>query len=134
MSTVILFGILRKKELLKLSAESPQVRRVFRIKAFLGFPLMICPELWYRLFQKWFGICKNRKSKYVVIPSGRKHFFGELYEREAFCQTQKMDFENLQLPITLDMHNYMCNLYGENYMVPPEEKDRETHFIYKLKV
>ena len=68
------------------------------------------------------------------MPTGRKHFFGELYERDRFLKTTYMPFEDANFAVTEDYKNYMSKLYGEDYMTPPPEDKRERHMIYELKL
>ena len=86
------------------------------------------------MFHKWFGMCKSQNAPYVVIPSGRNHFFGELYERARYCQVEELPFEGRMFPVTKDIREYMERLYGKDYMKIPPEQERERHMIYKLKV
>ncbi len=125
---------LRRKELKEISRELPQARKVFFIKRMLSLPLLVAPALWNRMFHKWFGMCKSQNSPYVVIPSGRNHFFGELYERARCCQVEELPFEGRMFPVTKDIREYMERLYGKDYMKIPPEQERERHMIYKLKV
>lgn len=77
--------------------------------------------------------CKNENSQYVVIPSGRNHFFGELYQRDAYMKTVLMEFEDKVFPVTEDYDYYLRNLYGD-YKRLPDENQREHHVVYKLKL
>lgn len=74
-----------------------------------------------------YSLCKNHNSKYVTIPSGRKHYFGEMCKREYICNSVNGMFETLCVKIPQNYRSYMTRLYGEDYMqLPPEEK-REMH-------
>ena len=65
------------------------------------------------------------------IPTGRKHYFGEVLPKEAFLPVSIGLFEQnaVCLPGNTDM--YLSNLFG-NYMEIPEENKRERHFIYEI--
>lgn len=121
-----------RDEFKALAEEDGQAVRVMRIKRMIGAPFALAPRFFYRRVQKCMQRCKNGQSRYVVIPSGRGHFFGELYERKSFMQTQQMQFENHSFLVTQDFHHYLGNLYGDYMTLPPEEK-REHHVIYDLK-
>ncbi len=125
---------LRRKELKEISKNVPQARWPFFIKRMVSLPVLIAPGLWNRMFHKWFRICRKEHSRYVVIPSGRKHFFGELYERERYCHTKDVPFEDSQFALTEDIQEYMEHLYGKDYMELPPEEDRERHMLYKFKL
>lgn len=75
------------------------------------------------------SLCKNKMSQYVSCPSGRKHYFKEMYQREYMCNVRKVPFENLMLNLMLNPEYYLVKLYGDTYMTPPSEADREVHCI-----
>lgn len=73
----------------------------------------------------------DEKTKAVTIPSGKKHYFGEIYPRDWMCETACMPFENLNLPIPKGYDNYLRHLYGD-YCVIPVEGQREHHYIHSI--
>ncbi len=80
------------------------------------------------------AMCKNNNSNYVTVPTGRKHFFKEMYERNNFCETILFDFEKkLKLPVAKDYDGYLTNMYGD-YMKLPNKGDIETHIFTELKL
>jgi lipopolysaccharide cholinephosphotransferase len=89
-------------------------------------------EYWYKKVQKCLMECRDENSRYVTIPSGRGHFWGELYEREPFLQLVDMQFEDLQLSVSADYDNYLRRLYGDYQKLPPESA-REHHVIYEVR-
>ena len=105
---------------------------VMAVKRLMGLPFAIAPKFFYKSVQNCMKSCKNTSSRYVVVPSGRKHFFGELYERASFFNTKKFPFEAYAFEVTRDYENYLRNLYGDYMTLPPEEK-REHHVLYDLK-
>ena len=70
----------------------------------------------------------NEKSKYVSIPSGRHHYFGEPYRRESMLRATKMKFEDRYFPVPVGYDEYFSKLYGDYMTEPPPEK-REKHYI-----
>lgn len=118
----------------ELAHDEPEVLKTIRIKTRLGklfsfFSL----QRWIRLGDKWHAICKNDKSGWVSLPTGRKHFFGELYRREGMCKTQKMSFEGREWNVPLDVDGYLKQLYGDYMKIPPVE-ERERHLILEFKL
>lgn len=90
----------------------------------------------FRPAYKWFNtvdkLCHyNRATRMLGIPTGRKHYFGEVLPKEAFLPVSIGLFEQnaVCLPGNTDM--YLSNLFG-NYMEIPEENKRERHFIYEI--
>lgn len=87
--------------------------------------------------QRWFdlvdSICRYKKrTKYAGIPTGRKHYFGEILESDVFMPLSTGIFEGNKVNLPGKVDVYLKNLYGD-YMVIPEEQDREKHFIYDIK-
>lgn len=83
-----------------------------------------------RTFKKY----KDKKTSYVTIPSGRRHYFGEKLSKKIFFDLVEYQFENLKILGPRDYDIYLKNLYGSNYMqLPPIEK-REKHHCIKISV
>ena len=79
-----------------------------------------------------YSLCRNDRSRFVTIPSGRKHFFGELYLRSDMCRAVEADFEGRKIPIPCGYKTYLHALYGDSYMQLPPETDRERHPVMEL--
>ena len=93
----------------------------------------------FRKFENWlkssdwvFAMCKNDNSKYVVCPSGRLHYFGEIYFREKMCRYTKHVFESHVWNIPEDYEYYLNKRYGSDYMTLPPIEKREKHLYVKL--
>ena len=83
-----------------------------------------------RTFKKY----KDKKTSYVTIPSGRRHYFGEKLSKKIFFDLVEYQFENLKILGPKEYNIYLENLYGSNYMqLPPIEK-REKHHCIKISV
>ncbi len=88
----------------------------------------------FRKSDKWYDTLdrinqfKEEKTKMVCIPSGRKHYFGEIYAREEITEMVILPFESLNLPVPKDYDTYLKTLYGDYNVIPPKEK-REHHYI-----
>jgi lipopolysaccharide cholinephosphotransferase len=121
-----------REEFRMLSDGDASAARVMRLKRMIGAPFALAPKFLYRRVQNCMRCCKDEHSRYITIPSGRKHFFGELYERDTFMATQPMEFEHHSFLVTKDYPHYLENLYGDYMTLPPEEK-REHHVLYDLK-
>lgn len=120
--------------MMQIAKAEPSVKGVFRVKIALGWLLSFLPaDAWMRGTVRCYGLCKNNDSKYVCFPSGRKHYFGEMYRREDMVNTVKMPFEGHQWCVPRDYDGYLRNLYGPDYMTPPPGKDRESHLLLELK-
>lgn len=122
-----------RKEMFDLAQGNRRARFAIFVKGIIGVFFAPAHQWWYRKIQSGFQKCKDEDTDWVVVPSGRKHFFGELYRRERFMKVRKMKFEDYTFCVTEDYDFYLRNLYGDYMSVPPEDK-REHHVIYYLKL
>ena len=120
-----------KDEYDTLASGSRKARTAFAVKETVGSLFVGRADLIYRKTQKVFEEYKNDRSKFVVIPSGRGHFFGELYEREKYLRYKNVPFEDTFLPVTEDADHYLTCLYGD-YMTIPKDADKEQHLVCEL--
>ena len=123
-----------RKFMLQMSQGIEDVQKVFKTKIALGFFFAFLPlHKWTRILDKWNSLCKNEDSEMVAVPTGRKHYFGETYERKDFYKTTYACFENIRVKIPKEYDKYLHHMYG-NYMdIPPKEK-REQHVVLKYQV
>lgn len=124
----------RNREFLrKISESNPEAKKVFNRKIRIGFCLsFLSVTTWTKLTHKCYHACKNNNSKLVSIPSGRKHFTGEIYKREGLCNTVPHEFDGHTFPVPVDNDGYLRQLYGD-YMKIPKPEDREYHVFLDLK-
>ena len=85
---------------------------------------------------KWLNLVDNacnyrRKSEYKSIPTGRRHYFGEIRPAGTFFPPVGAMFENIEVLLPADCDDYLKNLYGD-YMVIPKDSEREKHYILDL--
>lgn len=117
-----------------LIADNHKLQGIFQFKIVIGAMLsFMSVTKWAQLTQKCYGLCKNSHSRFVSIPSGRKHYFKEIYRRDRFVKTIECDFEGQTWQIPYDVDTYMKTLYGNDYMIPEEKSDREQHMLLELK-
>ena len=106
--------------------------RTVRTKAALGLPLSVLSmSRWTRIVVGLYTLCKDQRSTYVTVPSGRNHFFGELYPRDAIARTRFAPFEGRKVRVPQDAEAYLTNMYGDWHRVPPPE-ERERHAYLEL--
>lgn len=88
-------------------------------------------RVWFKRFDKCSRYNKN-DTRYVGIPSARKHYFGEILKRSSFFPARYIDFCDIKAPVYNDVEGYLKQQYGDYMTIPPEEK-REKHYIVKLR-
>ena len=123
-----------REEMLALADGNSEALKAVRNKMRIGRLFSRNHLARYKKIQRRFMKCADNESKHVTVPSGRGHFFGELYERSWAEELEKTPFESGEFWITKHSDMYLKNLYGSDYMqLPPEEK-REHHVVYELEL
>jgi lipopolysaccharide cholinephosphotransferase len=122
----------RDKEFyLSLGGSSSYLRTV-KVKSAIGALVSFWSvEQWCKHLVRVYSNCKNDESTYISCPSGRLHYFGELYRREEFLPPSKGQFEDIILNLPRIPEYYLKKLYGNWQQVPPEES-RERHGYLEL--
>lgn len=124
-----------EKKLLEIYEDSgEEVLNAIRKKARIGKLLRFhSVSVWSNRFKWWNSLCKNEKSKYVVCPTGIKHYFHEIFPRDKYCTTIKLPFEDTELSVIKEYDWALTRLYGDYMTLPPEDK-REHHFVLEIKL
>ena len=91
----------------------------------------------FRKPEKWFdtvdhAIKDSRAKRYVTSATGRKHYFKEMYPCDVFAPFTEIRFETHDFYAPSKCDVYLTGLYGSDYMTPPDESKRESHFITEL--
>jgi lipopolysaccharide cholinephosphotransferase len=121
-----------RKEFLSLASSNAKALTVIRAKCALGAVLSPFSKILYRRTQRCLQRCKNDHSRFIAVPSGRKHFFGEVCEREPYMERAAMEFEGERFMFPKNYDDYLKNMYGNYMEIPPVEK-REHHVLYQLR-
>ena len=77
---------------------------------------------------------KNSHSRLCGTPSGRKHYFGEIYEKKDIFPGYVVSFAGKDARVFTDPHKYLTHLYGPDYMTPPPPEEREHHLARGMSV
>lgn len=116
-----------------LVAEDGEALAIFKRKERIGKLVSFkTAASWATLWNRWNSMCRGGDSEFLSIPVGRKHYFGELYRRDAFFPARPEQFESMDLPVPCVPEVYMNALYGSDFMTPPPEADREVHIVYEF--
>lgn len=83
---------------------------------------------------KWFNavdkaVQYHGKTNLVGMPTGRKHYFGEIHPRDVLLPVSYGSFCNIDVPLPGNTDVYLRKLYGEKYMELPPVDKREKHFV-----
>ena len=70
-------------------------------------------------------------TDYLGIPTGRKHYFGEILSKSCYLPVSQGIFEGQAVSLPGDYDKYLSNLYGDYMKLPPIEK-REKHSIVDI--
>lgn len=104
---------------------------VYNTRKFLGF-LFSWKSVsdWYIILDQYFKKYEgNMDSKMVTVPSGRRHFFGEMLPRTYFQEFVLLPFESIEVYAPVCYKEYLLNLYGEHYLEIPPVSQREKHYV-----
>lgn len=117
-----------KNNLLKYGGSNSALCSAVKKRAFFAgcFSFMKL-EQWLKLSDRVFALCRNGNSRWMVIPSGNGHYFGELYQRRDMLPPQKTAFGDTRFFIPGTPEYYLKIRYGEGYMNIPAVEDQEHH-------
>lgn len=106
-------------------------KTVAAIRMLTGMIFGIVPSgNWYNGIDK--AVRGPECSALSGLPTGRKHYFGEILSKEVFFPPRYIDFCGMKAPVFHKVEEYLSNLYGDDYMeLPPVEK-RERHLYTEL--
>lgn len=100
------------------------------IKSIVGFIFsFLSQKSWFNILDKFISSSKGRR--YCNIPTGRKHYFGELMERTDYFPPSNGEFEGITVKLPNNVDKALTNLYGNYMQIPPKHK-RERHFIVEF--
>ena len=90
----------------------------------------------WRRPEKWFDLVDNairyKETGLLTSATGRRHYFGEIYNADVFIPLAEMNFNDHRFYAPGKWQEYLKGNYGNDYMVPPTEGKRESHFITEI--
>lgn len=105
---------------------------VYYLKLVVGLLFQIVP------LYKWYNILDNflyykGETNLRGVPTGRKHYFGEIFDKGVYFPSSNGIFENLNVYLPNQVDKYLVNLYG-NYMEMPPINKRTSHKILDCRI
>ena len=122
-----------RKEWLTLARGNSKARSLIKAKAAIGAVFYRSRWKWFSRVQRWIRRCKDDNSNCIVMPTGRRHFFGEIFRRDPYCKTCLKPFEDTEFRVSVVNDRYLRQRYGKDYMVIPAEDKRDRHVLYDLR-
>ena len=114
-----------RRLLRRLAGADAALSGALRVKRVIGGLLAFASlDAWTRLWDRWNRLCRNGRSRFVTVPVGRRHYFGELSPRAEMCETRDAMFEDIAVKAPAGAETYMARLYGPDWMTPPPEASR----------
>ncbi len=103
------------------------LKKRYQIKQFIGHITSFASHAkWIYWFDRFVACSKDDRP--WGIPTGRKYYNGEIFDKSVFVPVKKAKFEGIDVNLPNDTHQYLTNLYSNYMELPPVEK-RERHFI-----
>ncbi|WP_047999271.1 LicD family protein [Lactiplantibacillus herbarum] len=112
--------------------EHRQVNHKFLKKTFGSIVGIFPTRLLINCAYFFFKMCRNSESSRISLPTGRRHFDGELFRRQDMCVSIDHKFEDTHFKIPANYTVYLTRLYGD-YMVIPPRSEEEHHLFLELK-
>lgn len=121
-----------RKTTLVLTKNNIKAKFIFSIKIGIGWATQILSVQSLNKFTQYCcGLCKNENSKYMNIPRGRKHYFGDMYFRFEFVQPKHAEFEGHMWNVPANPDRYLSILYGDYMMIPPKS-NQDRYLLCEL--
>jgi lipopolysaccharide cholinephosphotransferase len=120
-----------KNDILKrFMTQSKEGKYSYYIKNTVGIIFsFLTQKTWFNLIDNVLSASKGKR--YCNIPTGRKHYFGEIMERKDYFPPTIGEFEGLKVKLPNNINKALTNLYGDYMQIPSKDK-REKHFVIKF--
>ncbi len=107
-------------------------------RSYLRFRAIIGKLFSWKKPERWFDIVdvsiQNKPTRLLTSATGRRHYFGEIYKTNTFFPLTELEFNGHLFYAPRGWREYLRGNYGEDYLIPPKEGKRESHFIVELSI
>lgn len=109
-------------------------RTYFFARRTLGFFFCWCSHRkWCDMYDKFVSRHENSHTRLRTVGTGQKRYFGEILDSEIWFPYSEGVFRGMRVNLPHDVHRYLTEIYGSDYMqLPPVEK-RVLHPIVSLR-
>lgn len=98
----------------------------YNFRMFIGFLFSFRSNVkWCNTFDKF--VRGKKDTGLWCIPTDVGHYFGHLMPKKVFYPPIKGQFEDMEINLPNDIHEYLVNAYGDYMWIPPVEQ-REKHW------
>lgn len=108
------------------------LKKRYKLKMLLGNLSSFASHAKWIYWFDWFVASSNNNRQWG-IPTGRKYYNGEIFDKSVFVPVKKAMFEGMEVNVPNDTHTYLTNLYKNYMQLPPEDK-RERHFVCEIEL
>lgn len=88
------------------------------------------PEKWFDIVDN--AIRYNKRTSLLTSATGRRHYFHEIYETIVFLPLKEIQFQNHMFYVPGKWEVYLSGNYGQDFMTPPSDDQKESHTITKV--
>lgn len=108
---------------------SSKLKIMFQIKKIYGALISYRDiDRWVAKGDRCHSACRDMNSRYITVPTGRRHFRGEMYRRSDYLAERQIDFGEYRLSCPGNLEEYLKRMYGDYDRIP--EEDEREHHIY----
>lgn len=100
----------------------------YMVELIIGFFGSVRPISWWQNATDRIARYADETGQCCGTPSGRRHYFGEIYRRKWVFPGKMVSFEGKNVRVYAEPETYLKHNYGPDYMTPPPPEQREHHF------
>lgn len=132
-SVSVLYAEYPSESMERFMSENKIAYKRYKLRLIIGKlgKLLGCHSRWAYAFDKF--VQKKKDTGLLTIPTGRKHYSGEVLNSDVFFPPSQGEFEGIEVLLPHQSNLYLSNLYGNYMWIPPEDK-REKHYIVDFKI